>query len=562
MRRCVPCQANDTMRIDYGIESQGRNNLSKEEILEEYLKEMKEDLVRNFEYQKSDSSMKASSEDENQFNCLAGELQDLEDPEEIPMEDIFKEIRNTVSRRISKGESSKKKLQYPCLVSNSVMDAFTDLKVTALARGWSDHIPLMLHNEKVDYGLVAFNFFHSWMQRDGFEEVIKTAYEECSQGTMINGEWVTNPQHVKMAFLNFYKEKFDDHASTMNFSLVTPQSRLNESESSALECGVTMDEKYEEIFKYDIEASVEQSAFISGQQILDGPLMLSEVMYWYKNQNKKLMIFKVDFEKAYDSVSWKFLDHMLASLGFGVRWRNWIQACSKSPRSSILVNGSATSEFSIKRGLRQGDPLSPFLFIIITEGRHLALKDVIPLGLFRGTKVFYLTSGLKINSAKSDVYGIGVSSDDIVDMARATRCVSGTLSFIYLGLPIGSNMNLIANGNLLLIGFVGNCRHRKPRCCQWEACVIKAIHRIDAGMDGKWCKNKVIKESLVKMKQKGAILELNQRHLNNIIFCYNTSNPAMKIRCISAISAQETSNDQYPIRRITLQPYAVCTPVH
>nr|GEW78570.1 RNA-directed DNA polymerase, eukaryota [Tanacetum cinerariifolium] len=192
------------------------------------------------------------------------------------------------------------------------MDAFPDLKGTALARGWSDHIPLMLHNEKVDYGLVAFNFFHSWMQRDGFEEVIKTAYEECSQ------------------------------------------------ESSALECGVTMDEvkaavwecgsqkapspdgfsflfikKYSEIFKYDIEASVEQSAFILGQQILDGPLMLSEVMYWYKNQNKKLMIFKVDFEKAYDSV-------------------------------------------------------------------------------------FYLTSGLKINSSKSDVYGIGVSSDDIVDMARAT----------------------------------------------------------------------------------------------------------------------------------------------
>nr|GEZ51529.1 hypothetical protein [Tanacetum cinerariifolium] len=67
---------------------------------------MKEDLVKNFEYQKSDSSMKASSEDENQFNCLAGESQELEDPEEIPLEDIFEEIKNTVSRRISKGESS------------------------------------------------------------------------------------------------------------------------------------------------------------------------------------------------------------------------------------------------------------------------------------------------------------------------------------------------------------------------------------------------------------------------------------------------------------------------
>nr|GFA88808.1 hypothetical protein [Tanacetum cinerariifolium] len=79
------------------LKSQGRNNISKEEILEEYLKEIKEDLVRNFEYQKSNSSMKASSEDENQFNCLAKESQpeDLEGYEEIPLEDIFKEIKNT-----------------------------------------------------------------------------------------------------------------------------------------------------------------------------------------------------------------------------------------------------------------------------------------------------------------------------------------------------------------------------------------------------------------------------------------------------------------------------------
>nr|GFA43766.1 hypothetical protein [Tanacetum cinerariifolium] len=83
-------------RIMNKLKSQGRNDLSKEEILEEYLKEMKEDLVKNFEYQKSDSSMKASSEDENQFNCLAGESQELEGPEEIHLEDIFEEIKNTI----------------------------------------------------------------------------------------------------------------------------------------------------------------------------------------------------------------------------------------------------------------------------------------------------------------------------------------------------------------------------------------------------------------------------------------------------------------------------------
>nr|GEZ33043.1 hypothetical protein [Tanacetum cinerariifolium] len=82
-------------RIMNKLKSQERNNLSKEEILEEYLKEMKEDLVRNFKYQKYDSSIKASSEDENQFNCLAGESQpeDLEESEEIPLEDILKKLK-------------------------------------------------------------------------------------------------------------------------------------------------------------------------------------------------------------------------------------------------------------------------------------------------------------------------------------------------------------------------------------------------------------------------------------------------------------------------------------
>nr|GEZ55167.1 protein multipolar spindle 1 isoform X1 [Tanacetum cinerariifolium] len=64
----------------------------------------------------------------------------------------------------------------------------------------------------------------------------------------------------------------------------------------------------------------------------------------------------------------------------------------------------------------------------------------------------------------------------------------------------------------------------------------------------------VIKESLVKTKQKGAILELKRRYLKNIIFCYYTPYPSIKIRRISPSSAQETRNDQFPIRRITFQP--------
>ncbi|GKD77254.1 putative RNA-directed DNA polymerase, eukaryota, reverse transcriptase zinc-binding domain protein [Tanacetum coccineum] len=118
-----------------------------------------------------------------------------------------------------------------------------------------------------------------------------------------------------------------------------------------------------------------QSAFISGRQILDGPFMVSEIIEWYKKRNKRLMIFKVDFEKAFDSVSWTYLDFILSQIGFGVLWRSWIRACLTSSRTSILVNGSPTPEFFLERGLRQGDPLSSFLFILIMEGLHLILEN-------------------------------------------------------------------------------------------------------------------------------------------------------------------------------------------
>ncbi|GKE15256.1 RNA-directed DNA polymerase, eukaryota [Tanacetum coccineum] len=70
--------------------------------------------------------------------------------------------------------------------------------------------------------------------------------------------------------------------------------------------------------------SSEQSAFVKERQILDNPLMVSEVMEWYKLKRKKLLIFKVDFEKAYDSLCWEYLDYMMEQFEFGHNSRSWI----------------------------------------------------------------------------------------------------------------------------------------------------------------------------------------------------------------------------------------------
>nr|GEX33126.1 putative RNA-directed DNA polymerase, eukaryota, reverse transcriptase zinc-binding domain protein [Tanacetum cinerariifolium] len=211
-----------------------------------------------------------------------------------------------------------------------------------------------------------------------------------------------------------------------------------------------------------------------------------------RNQIRRLekdAYYKVDFEKAFDSVNWTYHDHMLYILGFGLTWRSWIRACLESSRISILVNGSPTFELSVKRGLRQGDPLSPFLFIIVMEGLHMALMEASHSRLIRGIKisslniilshifyaddmvittewrslnmdniicvlqVFYLASGLKINIHKANVYGVGVSDNKVHSMANNAKCYPGSFLFIYLGIPIGANMNHMTNWKTLLDRF-------------------------------------------------------------------------------------------------------------
>ncbi|GJU79479.1 putative RNA-directed DNA polymerase, eukaryota, reverse transcriptase zinc-binding domain protein [Tanacetum coccineum] len=96
-----------------------------------------------------------------------------------------------------------------------------------------------------------------------------------------------------------------------------------------------------------------QSTFIKGRNILDGPLILNECMAWYRKKKKDLMVFKVDFEKAFDSLRWDYLNTIMEKLGFGNKWRSWIAGCLNHSRASILVNGSPTSEFELSKGLHQ-----------------------------------------------------------------------------------------------------------------------------------------------------------------------------------------------------------------
>ncbi|GAU38652.1 hypothetical protein TSUD_276920 [Trifolium subterraneum] len=111
-----------------------------------------------------------------------------------------------------------------------------------------------------------------------------------------------------------------------------------------------------------------QSTFIKGRNLVDGVLIVNEVVELAKKTKKECLIFKVDFEKAYDSVDWGFLEYMLRRCGFCEKWIHWIRACVFAGNLSVLVNGSPTPEINIQRGLKQGDTLAPFLFLLVVEG--------------------------------------------------------------------------------------------------------------------------------------------------------------------------------------------------
>ncbi|CAJ2672661.1 unnamed protein product [Trifolium pratense] len=127
-----------------------------------------------------------------------------------------------------------------------------------------------------------------------------------------------------------------------------------------------------------------QTAFVKNRQILDGILIANEIVDEARKSKKDLMLFKVDFEKAYDSVDWGYLDDVMGRMSFPTLWRKWIRECVGTATTFVLVNGSPTDEFPLRRGLRQGDPLSPFLFLLAAEGLNVLMEAMVARNLFTG----------------------------------------------------------------------------------------------------------------------------------------------------------------------------------
>ncbi|GJS44208.1 RNA-directed DNA polymerase, eukaryota, reverse transcriptase zinc-binding domain protein [Tanacetum coccineum] len=236
---------------------------------------------------------------------------------------------------------------------------------------------------------------------------------------MVRGDWIPNESDVVDVVTSFFHHGQFPKGSNSSFIALIPKTRDANMVKDFRPINL-IGSMYKIIAKIlanllvlvlgDLVNEV-QSAFIADRQILDGPFILNEIVQWCQSKKKQSLVFKVDFEKAFDSVRWDYLDNILRRFSFSEKWCSWIQSCLRSSRGSVIMNGSPTEEFQFHKGLKQGDPLSPFLFILVMETLHISFQRIVDAGMIKGLHSQTCLISSKVVGHMLESPGLGINTD-------------------------------------------------------------------------------------------------------------------------------------------------------
>jgi hypothetical protein len=119
---------------------------------------------------------------------------------------------------------------------------------------------------------------------------------------------------------------------------------------------------------------LDQTRFIRGRSITENFVYAMELVQCCHKRKTPTLVLKLDFAKAFDTVSWDGLATILSARGFCDIWLSWMKKIQSTSRNDVLVNGCPGPWFTCRRGLRQGDPLSPYLFLLVADVLQVLIK--------------------------------------------------------------------------------------------------------------------------------------------------------------------------------------------